>query len=127
MGCGAGVALLALGETLQVHTAIDPDWTALECARANYWSYDVALVHAPLESPKCRDAVATAKPEILIGNASRRHDPDHLGDTAARQATAIVDIFLSCRARLLVVECPVRFEGTAVWRETPRPRLERRL
>ncbi|CAB1114741.1 unnamed protein product [Ectocarpus sp. CCAP 1310/34] len=124
LGCGAGGALLALGETLTIDTAIDPEWTALECARTNAWSYNTNLVRTPLASPKCREVVADAKPEIFIGDACRRYDPDRTGNTAVRQASDTVDVFVSCRATLLILECPVRFAGTAEWREILRPRLE---
>ncbi|CAB1112528.1 unnamed protein product [Ectocarpus sp. CCAP 1310/34] len=125
LGCGAGGSLLALGEMLDVQTAIDPDWTAIECARANDWSYNVNLVRTSLASSKCKEAIAHAKPEILIDNACRRYDPDRTGSTANRHATDITDVFLSSRATLLVLECPARFVGTTEWRETLRPRLER--
>lgn len=84
LGCGAGGALLALGEMLEVDTAVDPDWTALECARANDWGHGVNLVRTTLASLTCKEAVAVAEPEILIGNACRRCDPDGIGNTASR-------------------------------------------
>eukprot|EP00752_Nemacystus_decipiens_P002618 g2451.t1 len=76
-------------------------------------------------SPRCREKITEAKPEVVIGNACRRYDPDHIGNTAARQATDVIDGFLSSRAKLLVMECPVRFTGTMEWKETLKPRLER--
>eukprot|EP00752_Nemacystus_decipiens_P006264 g5648.t1 len=65
-------ALLALGDTLRADAAIEPDWTTLECARANAWSHGVTLVRTPLASPRCREVIAEAKPEVIIGNARRR-------------------------------------------------------
>eukprot|EP00752_Nemacystus_decipiens_P016639 g14879.t1 len=125
LGCGAGGALPALGDTLRVDTAIEPDWTTLECARANAWSHSVTLVRTPLASPSCRGVIAEAKPEVIIGNACRRYDPDHIGNTAARQATDVIDAFLSSRATLLVLECPVCFTGTMEWKETLTLHLKR--
>lgn len=112
LGCGAGGALLAFREMLVFDTAI------LDSARVR--------ARQPLEprsprlaSPKCRSA------ETLVGNVCRRYDRDRTGNTAARQATDIVDVFLSCRAQLLILECPVRLEGAAEWKEPLPPHLER--
>eukprot|EP00903_Cladosiphon_okamuranus_P006352 g6222.t1 len=123
LGCGAGGAMLALRDVLQMHTAIDPDWTALECARANPWSQDVTLVRAPLA--QCGEAVAEAKPEILVGNACSGFDPQRIGSTATTQAEDIIRVFPACRATVLILECPVRFTGTPGWKTTLRPLLER--
>ena len=76
--------------TLLVEAAVEPDWIALESARANRWSDGVRLMRAPLACPQRRNAVAAAQPEIIIGNACRRYDPDHVGETATQQATDIV-------------------------------------
>eukprot|EP00752_Nemacystus_decipiens_P009968 g8890.t1 len=65
-------ALLALGDALLVDTAIGPHWAALECAGANAWSHGVTLVRTPLASPRFREVIAEAKPEVSIGNACRR-------------------------------------------------------
>eukprot|EP00903_Cladosiphon_okamuranus_P016079 g14843.t1 len=124
LGCGAGGAFSAIGEMLLVDTAIEPDWTTIECFRANTWSHGVTLRGASLASQECRELVAHAEPEIIIGNACRRYDPDRKGNTATRQASDIANVFLSSRATLLVLECPVRFVGTAEWQTNLRPRLE---
>eukprot|EP00903_Cladosiphon_okamuranus_P005922 g5853.t1 len=105
LGCGAGGAMLALRDVLQVHTAIDPDWTALECARANSWSQDVTLVRVPLA--KNGEAVAEAKPENLVGNAFSVFDPQCIGNTATSQEEDITNVFSACRATVLILECPI--------------------
>eukprot|EP00903_Cladosiphon_okamuranus_P005335 g5333.t1 len=65
------------GEMLLVDTAIEPDWTTLECFRANAWSHGVTLRRASLASQECIELVAHAKPEIIIGNACRRWKPSY--------------------------------------------------
>ena len=95
----AGGALLALQGLLRVEAAVEPDWTTLECARANPWSHGVRHVRAPLAGAPCMRVVTDARPEVVIGNACRRYDPHHLGETAARrQATDIVATFVASRA-----------------------------
>lgn len=44
------------------------------------------LVRAPLASNDCRHAVNGARPEVLLGNASRKFYDQGIGDTTARNA-----------------------------------------
>lgn len=116
-------ALLALQDLLQVEVAIEPDWTTLECARANRWSKDIRMARAPLASSESARALAAARPAVLVGNASRGYDPHHSGETSARQASDIVDAFTASRAETLLVESPVGFARTAAWQDSLGPRL----
>ena len=125
LGCGAGGALLALKGLLRVAAAVEPDWTTLECARVNSWGKDVRLVRTPLGGAQCTQVLTDCRPEVLIGNACRRYDPQRRGDTAATQAAAIVDTFTASRARLLLLECPAGFARTPTWKDRLRPILER--
>ena len=115
IGCGAGGALVAAEDILNVTCIIDPDWRTLECIRANGGAQGVNLVRLPLTLKDCRDPLAAARPEVLLGNACHKTDTLDLGEVAARHAEAITHLFTHSCAQVLILEAPVGFAGTDKW------------
>lgn len=124
LGRGAGGTLQAVTETLEVTHVIDPDWMTFECINANGGPGEATLIRQPLELKVCQKVLSEAKPEILLGNACCKVDDPGGGGAAARNANAIVQIFVSTRAQILVMEAPVRFAGTDIWNNTLKPQLQ---
>lgn len=90
---------------------------------SNRWSKDVRLVRTPLVVRHFTQVLAETRPQVLIGNLYRPYDPHRHGETAAKQAAAIVDTSTS-RAQLLLLECPAGFSRTPARKDRLRPALE---
>lgn len=106
---------MAAKDILNVTCIIDPDWRTLECIRANGGAQGVNLVRLPLTLKDCRDPLAAARPEVLLGNACHKTDTLDLGEVAARHAEAITHLFTHSCAQVLILEAPVGFAGTDKW------------
>ena len=76
-----------------------------------------------LELERCQAILSEAKPEILLGNACCSDDSVQRG-ASARNAAAIVQIFIASRAQILVMETPRRFAMTEPWRASIQPQLQ---
>ncbi len=125
LGRGSGGALQAVRDTLQVTHAIDQDWMTFACILATGRPDGAELVRQPLEMATCHKILAEAKPEILLGNAYCRIDDPELIGATERKVANIVEVFVSSRAQILVMELPVRFAGSEYWRATLQTQLER--
>ena len=124
LGRGAGGTLPAVEETLEVTHVIDGDWMTFECIRANGGSGEASLFCQQPELEACQQILAEAKPEVLLGNACCKIDDPGRGISAASTAEAIVQIFISSRAQILVLEAPFRFTTTITWKDTLEPQLK---
>eukprot|EP00752_Nemacystus_decipiens_P016023 g14325.t1 len=124
LGRGSGGMLQAVDETLDVTHVIDQDWMTFACIGANGGPGGATLVRHSLEPEGCQKILSEAKLEVLLGNVCCRSDDPRLMGATDRHASAMVEIFISSRAQVLVLETPVRYAGSEVWQQTLLPQLQ---
>ena len=111
MGC-----IRALGDIFEFTGVTDRDWRALGCACANGKATSAMFKRTCPGDPEYGSWVKSLKPEVIIGNTSRRTSELEEGPQGtARAATAIVQAFISSQAHLLILEStPYRLKS-ATW------------
>ncbi|CAB1106551.1 unnamed protein product [Ectocarpus sp. CCAP 1310/34] len=108
LGRGAGGALEAMKDALEVTHVIAQDWMTFACLGANGRARGADLARHPItETMACQKILSEAKPEVLVANACWTFDDIRLAGATKRNATAIVQLFTSSRTQILLMETPV--------------------
>ena len=102
---------------------VDLDWKTVEYIRVNGGAGDAKLIRQALDHQACEAILTEARPEDLLGNACCKVDDRGCGGVTAHKADTIVQISISSRAQILVMECPVGFAGTDTWKNKVNPQL----
>ena len=103
---GGGIGTRALDDIFEFTGVTDHDWRALECARANGLAISALFERTCPGDPEYGSWVKSLKPEVIIGNTSRRTNELEEGPQqgTAEEATIIVQSFNSSQAHLLMLE-----------------------
>ena len=72
IGCGGGNSIRALDDIFKFTGVTDHDWRALECTRANGMATKALFKRTCPGESENGSWVKSLKPEIIIGNTSRR-------------------------------------------------------
>ena len=71
---GGGGSILASEGLLKVRGAVDQDWRALECIRANGLDNGARLLRVTTGSQECLSMLREVRPDVVVGDACRRFE-----------------------------------------------------
>ena len=71
---GGGGSILASEGLLAVGGAVDQDWRALECIRANRLDNGARLLGVTTGSQECLSMLREVRPDVVVGDACRRSE-----------------------------------------------------
>ena len=80
IGCGRGSGFRALDDIFEFTGVTDHDWIALESARTNGMATSAMFKRTCPGDPDYGTGVKSLKPEVIIGNTSRRRSPQRRGE-----------------------------------------------
>ena len=124
IGCGGWNSIRALSDILEFAGITDHDWRALECTRTNGTATNAQFKRMCPGDPDYGSWVKSHKPEVIIGDTSRRAnelEEGQQGTTGA--ATNIVHTFISSQAHLLILESTPYLLKSAKWMDDLSPLL----
>ena len=121
---GGGDIIQALDNIFEFTGVNDHDWRALECTRVDDMATNVLFKRTCRGDPEYGSWVKSLKPEVIIGNTSKRANELEEGQQGtAGTATTIVYTFIASQANLLMLESTPYHFKSATWTDDLTPLL----
>ena len=122
--CGGGGSILASEGLLTVRGAVDQDWTALECIRANGLDNGARLLRVTTGSQECLSMLREVRPDVVVGDACRRFEGVREKEGVSG-ASSLAQAAIASDARVFILECLGNLLRTTEWNDEILPALER--
>ena len=121
---GGGGSILASEGLLTVRGAVDQDWRALECIRANGLDKGANLLRVTTGSPECPTMLREVKPDVVVIDACRRFEGirERQGISGA---SCLAQAAIASDARVFILDCLGNILQTTVWNDEILTALER--
>ena len=120
IGCGGGSTIRALDDIFEITGVTDHVWRALECTRTNGMATKALFKRTCPGDLEYGSWVKSRKPEVIIGNTSRRVNELEEGQQGiAGAAINIAYTFISSQAHLLILESTPYLLKSVTWTDDP--------
>ena len=124
LDCGGGGSILASEGLLTVRGAVDQDWRALECIRANGLDNGARLLRVTTGSQECLSMLREVRPDVVVGDACRRFEGIREKEGVSG-ANSLAQAAIASDARVFILECLSNLLRTTEWNDEILPALER--
>ena len=119
-----GGSILASEGLLTVRGAVDQDWRALECIRANGLDNGGKLIRVTTGSQECLNMLREVRPDVVVGDARRRSGGIREKEGISG-ASSLAQAAIASDARVFTLESSGNLLRTTEWNDEILPALER--
>ena len=124
LDCGGGGSILASEGLPTARGAVDQDWRALECIRANGLDNRARLVRVITGSQECLRMLREVTRDVVVGDACRR-SKGLRGKEGVSRASSLAQAAFAPDARVFILECLGNLLRTTEWNDKILPAFER--
>ena len=123
LDCGGGGSILASEGLMTVRGAVDQDWRALECIRANGLDNGTKFFRVTTGSQERLRMLREVRPDMVIGDACRRFERVREKEGVSG-ASNLSQAAIASDARVFILECLGNLLRTTEWNDEILPALE---